>query len=221
MSDFSTHSRNPLRLHARCHACSRAYLRAYHAEHPDKQPGYQQRYYQRHIEKKRADSRAYQRRRRADPELAPILKEQDRRSWEKMRNDPKRWAERLADQRMDYHLRAERNGQSTRQIREKTYANGNGAVKVKRVRVPVEPVAALISEWLGEFGGQSLGEHVYHGHGPHAAGFTVLAELTGLADRTLSRIVNRERGTVDFLTADAICGALGTPLTSLYTQGEL
>ena len=218
MVDFSCHDREPLKLHARCRTCSRIYMREWQTRHAKRVAEYQREYRERNLEATRRRGREYQAARRADPKTADLVREQMHRSWQKMRNDPKRWAERLDAQRMNYRIKAEREGRTVRQVGENTYANGNGAVPLSEGGnlFPVGPIAELISEWLGEFGGQPLSQHEWNGGG-FGAGYTQLAELTGVDERTLARCVNGERQYVQYATADAICAVLGTSIGAVYS----
>lgn len=218
MVDFSCHQREPLKLHARCRTCSRIYMRGWQADHKERVSEYQREYRERNLEASRKRGREYQRRRRADPETAPIVKEQMHRSWQKMRDDPVRWAERLESQRINYRLKAEREGRSVRQIREKTYAEGNGKVPVHGY-VNAAELAPLILEWLGEFHSHPLGGHEWNGQEVSGAGYVQLAEISGVSDRTLREIVQGNRTSTQYATADAICAAIDMPIAAVYPNG--
>lgn len=226
MVDFPCHSREPLTLSGRCRACTKVYRRAWYAANTERVKRTSAEYRARHLEEKRAHDREAKRKLQADPVMAEVLRERKRKTRKKLRKDPARWARYLEDQRINRRLRAERTGQPMRMIGEKAYANGNGAVPLKKGKseLPAPPLAALISEWLGEFGGLQLGNYQRNDHtngnDVTGAGYLQLAELTGVSDRRLRAIVRREQKVVRYAVADRICVALDTPIASLYPEAR-
>jgi transcriptional regulator with XRE-family HTH domain len=218
--DFPCYTREPFRLQGSCRLCTKLYRRKWVAEHAEQVKRTQRKHRELHLEEVRAREREYERKRREDPVTAPIVREQRRQWLARLRADPERWAQLLADRRMDYRLRAEREGRKTREIREQTYANGNGAAPVKARLLPAAPIAELISEWTGAFGGIALGGHDYRTNAVAGAGLMQLAELCGVSERSLGDYVSGRRKTIQYPTADKICTALDTPITALYDTLE-
>jgi hypothetical protein len=220
VSDFPCRRRDPLRLQGRCHPCTNAYRREWAKGHPEQVKAASRKHREANLERLRKQEREYERKRRADPRTGPVVREQHRAYLSRIKQDPERWQRMLADRRMDYRLKAMREGRKVREIRKETYANGNGKAKVK-ARFAAEPLAALISEWLGELGGRPLTNGAYNANPSlQGAGYTHLAELTGVSDRRLRAIVGGEQPLVSSVVADAICTALETPLASVYLEDE-
>jgi transcriptional regulator with XRE-family HTH domain len=144
-------------------------------------------------------------------------RESNRKSRAKQYADPVKHAEYLADRRIDYRLRAEREGREVRTLRPETYANGNGKT-FHGGHLPVGPLRELVSGWLGQHHGKQLGGHDWNGNGVVAAGYEQLADLTGVSDRTLREVAHGERTFVLYETADRVCTGLDTPLASLYPK---
>jgi hypothetical protein len=102
-------------------------------------------------------------------------------------------------------------------LSEQEYRNGNGSSFVGG-NLPIEPVADLISEWLGEFGGEMSGSGAFGTNGKISlASYHQLAELSGISSRTLREIHSRKRTVIHWSTADAVCTALDTPIASVYS----
>lgn len=142
-----------------------------------------------------------------------------RRSKAKAMSDPKRAEQLRADRRMNYRLTAAREGRQVRVPSEQTYAKRNGTALGKLI--PTEPLAGLISEWIGELGGRSLSNGSYdRDPSLRGAGYEQLAELCGISDRTLRAVVTGERKTLHYVTADAICAAVDFPIAALYPDAE-
>lgn len=153
-------------------------------------------------------------------ERRELVRDYQRRYWKRLKTDPKRWAERREIQRMNYRLRAERNGRPIPPITESAYSNGSGA-SVPSGTVPAVLIAPLIREWLGEFGGRVLTNSDFgapEGKGDIGAGRTELAALAGISERTVREILKGKRETVQFVTADRLCAALNVPLSSLHFE---
>lgn len=218
--EFSCRSREPFQLQGQCYACQRAYRRQWNAANPERVDRYQREFRARNPEKMRETWREARERRAADPERLDHLRQLRREAYWRMREDPKRWAEHLETGRMRYRERAAREGRTVRVISKEDYANGNGKAPLKGARrFPAQPVADLISEWIGDLGGVPLGNSNYaYKNSVYGAGFLQLAELSGIPDRTLRAYVTGERTTIQYRTADAICAALDTPLSSLYPE---
>jgi transcriptional regulator with XRE-family HTH domain len=229
--DFSTRSssRDVLQLQGRCHPCQAAYLREWRAnlEPVVKEKIRQEdrarakRVHRRRTSEERAAEAAQQRAYR-ERNRERLLAAQRQKHAELMK-DPKYAEEYRGNRRMNYRLRAEREGRNVRELRKETYANGNGKAPLKgRRRFPSKPIADLISEWLGELGGAQLNNAAYNDKAGavFGAGFIQLAELTGIPDRTLRAYVAGERPTVQYATLDAICAALDTPIASLYPEAR-
>jgi hypothetical protein len=104
--DFACVRREPFKLQAQCRACARQVLRKWHEDHPEARSRHGKTYRQAHLEEQRTRGRVYQERRRKDPATAEIVAAQARATWQKMREDPERWAERLRKQRERYAVRA-------------------------------------------------------------------------------------------------------------------
>jgi transcriptional regulator with XRE-family HTH domain len=160
-----------------------------------------------------ATSRAAVKRwRKRNPEK---YRESIRKTRAKLTADPEKHAAFLADRRIDYRLRAEREGRAMRGMRPETYANGNGK-EFHGGRLDIGPLRELVSEWLGDHHGKPMGGHDWHVNGVAAAGYEQLAQVTGVSDRTLREVAHGERAFVLYETADRICTGLDTPLASLY-----
>lgn len=223
--EFPCHNRDPLKLYARCRNCSSAYHKDWMARNPEKVKGYQSEYRTRAREEILRKGREKARERRNDPETAALMREQALASWRKVREDPVRWAQRKADQRMNYRLRKMREGTPVNPVSEKSYAKKNGRPGLARGArtLPTAPLAVAILAWLGGNTGVPLtnGEHgVKRAEYDvlFAAGFDQLGELCGMPGRTLRAIAHGERETLRYETADRICVALNLPLSLVYSD---
>jgi transcriptional regulator with XRE-family HTH domain len=163
-------------------------------------------------EGKARDHAAVKRWRKENPEA---YREADRRRRKKIAADPERHEEFLANRRINYRLRAQREGRKVRELSHEAYANGNGKPHPKGGHLPTGPLGEVISAWIGEIGGKFL-TGAYSDDNFNAAGYAQLADLTGVSDRTLRAIARGERELVQYATADAIATGLDTPLALLY-----
>lgn len=135
--------------------------------------------------------------------------EASRRWMAKIKQDPARLAAHRETRRMENRLRRERNGRQAQIPSEASYRNGHGAQRLAVARLPAAPLIAVLQEWLGPLEDRSNGER-------STAGEEVLAELIGIADRNIRRILSGEQLTVRYQTADRICAALDLPLHTIY-----
>lgn len=135
----------------------------------------------------------------------------------KMMADPETAAQWRDYQRIYHRIWRERKGMVPRHLSEQEYRNGNGSSFVGG-NLPVEPIAGLISEWLGEFGGEMTGPGGFGSNGKISmASYHQLAELSGISSRTLREIHHGDRKVIHWATADAVCAALDTPIASVYS----
>lgn len=170
---------------------------------------------ERYAEYRRRQRENAKRRRDARPELREHEAAVQRAYYERIRSDPKRWEDHLADQRMRYRMRQAANGTPPRPLSEQAYANGNGKPGYRgRSRVPAAPLLPLIAEWLP-------GSHELHDTGNGrvtAAGLSELAKIAHLSVRRLYAITHEEIANVERDTADRICAALSVPFTLVYPE---
>jgi hypothetical protein len=129
----------------------------------------------------------------------------------KMMADPETAAQWRDYQRIYHRIWRERKGMVAHHLSEEEYRNGNGAHFVGG-HLKVEPIAGLISEWIGAFGGATFGNNGKIS----LASYDQLAELSGISARTLREIHTRKRTVIQWATADAVCTALDTPIASVY-----
>lgn len=112
-SQFPMNATETVGYHRYCRTCFRANLRKY--DSLPQRVAQRRRYEQTRQAKFAADPKFRERRREQ-------LRRGRRRHYQKLRNDPKRWAQILADGRIDAHLRAERAGRTV--VRISPSANG-------------------------------------------------------------------------------------------------
>lgn len=122
-----------------CRSCRRIERRAYYQSSPEQQRKQQERArLARKDPVRREKILDYKRRyNRKSPE---VRKRQDRVYYAALREDPVRWAKRLADQRMNYRLRKEREG---REVRNDNVRLGRGRGS-EMAKLPVAPLLAFL-----------------------------------------------------------------------------
>lgn len=207
----------------------REYMRAYRAEHREEQHAY----YRTWAERTRSDparrdalrQRNRERmaeRRRADREYRERQRLLAREQYQRLRSDPKLWAQHLEDQRMRHRLRRARAGTPVPPVSEHAYANGNGKAHYQngRARVPAAPLAPYVREWLGPLQGGLLSGQAYHGDVIHAAGLHQLAELASTTERTLFAILHGEREQIQRDAADRILSVVDVPFGMVYGEAD-
>jgi hypothetical protein len=172
----------------------------------------QRRYAAKHREQAREAHRQWRERLRADPVRyeAYLAKERrrkreearvdperrrarQRRSYQRLRSDPQRWARFLETHRLEYRLKREQAGHSTRPVPIGKYHPANPQWRV----ADPEPVRQLVRDWI-ESGGSLL----------------ELSRLSGVSERGLGRLV-REQAGLSVASADRIVVALGLHLDLL------
>lgn len=154
--------------------------------------------------------------REANPEQAAAAQKRYRK---KMMANPETAAEWRDYQRMYHRIWRERKGMVPRLLTPEEYRQGNGA-SFSGGHLPAEPLADLITDWLGSLNGKALGSSQgvawQHTSPVTGAGYEQLAELSGISSRTLREIATGKRDHVQFSTADAVCAVLDTPIGSVY-----
>lgn len=134
----------------------------------------------------------------------------------RMMADPEKAAQWRDYQRIYHRIWRERKGMVPHHLSEEEYRNGNGS-SFHGGNVEVKPLAGLISEWLGAFGGEMTGGGAFGTEGRiSVASYQQLAELSGISSRTLREIHTQKRTAVHWSTADAVCTALDTPIGAVY-----
>jgi hypothetical protein len=151
--------------------------------------------------------------REAHPDAAAAAQKRYRKN---IMADPEKRAEWRDYQRIYHRIWRERKGMVPRHLTEQEYRNGNGSSFVGG-NLDVKPLADLISEWLGTFGGQMTGSGAFGTESRiSVASYRQLAELSGVSSRTLREIHTNKRTAIHFSTADAVCTALDTPIGAVY-----
>ena len=136
-----------------------------------------------------------------DPVWREKLRAKNREQYLKVRNDPERWAQRRADQRMAKRLKREREGAPRPPVRPETYARRYGSGYGNGAELPADPLRSIVERAIEELGNKA-----------------VLARLSGVPERRLYALVNGESQNVSLPVADKLCVALQIPLSLVYQE---
>lgn len=193
----------------RCVECKRRYRLDYYARNREREVARQRAYYRAHKAERAAYAHAYYLAHREEviertrdwERRHPGAANANRREWyERMRQNPERFARYLEDQRLASRLRAERDGKPKRSLSEaeyfERYGNGSGGYKDT---LPAEPLRALLEEQPPKVG--------------------ALARQSGVSERRISSVIHGQQKNVSLRLADCICTAIGIPLALVYGEG--
>jgi hypothetical protein len=199
-----------------------AYMREWRARHPGKQAEYSRRYRERLTPEKRAeylarDRERARRRRERDPKH---IREIERASRERLMQDPE-WRERAREtQRINYHLRREREQQPRREPMSEEeylqrYGNGSGRTTSK---VPVGPLRDVVRDWLDPDEIVHAANAVTRNRDRDATlGLHTRGELARRAGVDERRVYDLFHGAyLSLRVADRIATAVDVPLSLIY-----